>query len=101
MDNKLTKSQINELLDLRVGRFWVKRDLFESKPELMMKIFGKMLIFRAEFLYSQNVFEYVAVSKLFKKKKETDGLIPFYEIIIIEDEIRAEISHEDQIGNNL
>lgn len=42
--------RIDELLDLRVGRFQIPRKIFESKPDLMMEIFGKMLIFRAEFL---------------------------------------------------
>jgi len=50
----------------RIGRFRIIRDMLETEPDSALCIFEGILILRAEHLLSEDVVEYVAISKHFE-----------------------------------
>ena len=66
----------------RVGKFKMNRRLFYSSSfEEMQMFMSNFIIVRAEFFFVEDVFEYIAISPLFEKIKESE-IIPEYEIKI-------------------
>lgn len=63
----------------RAGAFEVSDSLIEKEPELVMKVFGEVIVTRAEHLYYKGAIEYYALSKHFREVKEGEK-IPRYTI---------------------
>lgn len=73
------------------GSFRISRALVIQEPELTMKLMGKMIILRCEFMFALDSFEYDAVcDELFDEIPEGRDL-PMYKIILDDDkQIKAE-----------
>lgn len=73
------------------GSFRLNRALIIQEPELVMKLMGKMIILRCEFMFVLDSFEYDAVcNELFDEIPEGKDM-PMYKIILDDDkQLKAE-----------
>lgn len=62
----------------RRGRFKITSDLINDSPETAMRVFGKMIIVRAEHSFVNDIIEYDAYSPLFRALSEGEKA-PFYD----------------------
>lgn len=67
----------------RIGRFYLSRRLVEERPDLIMKLMGKLIIVRAECLFWNDEMEYLALCSDFPVVQEgckpTEMTINLYE----------------------
>ena len=71
--------KVPDLLSRR-GRFSISRALLEDNPEPLIEVMAKIIVIRAEFMFDRQHFEYIALSKEFRKVD--DGMLsPEYEIL--------------------
>lgn len=70
----------------RIGKFEIPYRFMKSHPKDCKRIFGKMLILRAESLDYAFTYEYIAESDLFD---EVSGALPHYEITFYKGHVKA------------
>lgn len=76
---------INFKEDRRFGRFKLKIEMIEQKPEVALEILGRCIIFRAEQLYYDEAISYMAWSEMFDKVPDYEQA-PKYDFIITQTE---------------
>ena len=65
----------------RRGKFRINHVFIQDDPQLVMKIMGMVIIYRAESLYEDDVIEYHALSPHFNPV--VNGCVaPMYEVIV-------------------
>lgn len=72
-------------LKRRFGRLRISADLISNTREgTMTRIMGMLIVFRAEHLFHENIFEYIAYSHRFREIEEGE-IAPEYQIAIFQD----------------
>lgn len=61
----------------QIGKFTINNEWLMDSQEELMRLMGRMIIVRAENLWSMNVIEYVAISEYFEERPPGQ-VIPFY-----------------------
>lgn len=69
----ITSSRSPDILR-KVGRFTIPGEWLITSPEMIRAIMGHMIIIRAEHLWPNDTFEYVALSDLFRSVEK--GVVP-------------------------
>jgi len=73
----------------KMGKFVISGALIENNPDDVMRLMGRMIVVRAEFIYGPNVVEYTAISDYFEEVEE--GLVlPEYQFAFSGNDILPE-----------
>ena len=75
----MTTQMSNIVTSRRLGSFEITRDLIETGDTTVMRVMGKCIVVRAEYMFHTNSIEYIAYSEWFRSLSEGE-VVPKYEV---------------------
>lgn len=84
---------------LRIGRFLIDREVVIERPDEARAIMAKVIVLRAELMFHQDAFEYLAISDFFPTLVDPAIEPPRYEweVVKLEDELGACRGYEARV----